>query len=119
MTSQQASVTQAITRAIAAVAPIDGVAFPDLTDKKSWRIDYQPSATDQHKAAAQAVIDGFDVNAPENQPPAPRDLNAEIDALRADSDALRAALIKRAVVTDQEITQEKIAPADLLIAQRG
>jgi hypothetical protein len=49
--------------AIAAVAPIDGVAVGIPTDKTTWRIDFQTSATDEQKQAAAAVVAAFDPNA--------------------------------------------------------
>ncbi len=55
------SIESTVTAAVAAVAPINGISFGDLSDKSTWRIDFQPSATDQQKAAAQAVIDNFNL----------------------------------------------------------
>jgi hypothetical protein len=47
---------------LAAVAPIDGVAVGVVGDRSTWRIDFQPQATDAEKAAAQAVLMAFDVS---------------------------------------------------------
>ena len=52
---------QSLTNRILLVCPIIGVCVPDINDKETWRIDYDPSATDSQKAAAQAVIAGFDM----------------------------------------------------------
>lgn len=50
--------------AIVAVAPIFGVAIGIRADKATWRIDFKPEATSQQRAAAQAIIDGFNFNVP-------------------------------------------------------
>jgi hypothetical protein len=50
--------------AISAVCPIDGVSMGDPKDKSTWRIDYATNATGKQKAAAAAVIAGFDPYAP-------------------------------------------------------
>ena len=42
---------------IAALALIDGISFSDLSDKSTWTVQYQTTATDAQKTAAQAVID--------------------------------------------------------------
>lgn len=46
--------------AVDAVCPNSGVCIGDPADKLTWRIDFDPSATDAQKAAAQAVIAAFD-----------------------------------------------------------
>lgn len=46
---------------IRAKCPIDGVSIGDQNDKSTWRIDFQPTATAQQRADAQAVVDAFDV----------------------------------------------------------
>ncbi len=48
--------------AIAAVCPIDGISTGVWTDKTTWRVDYQASATDAQKQAAQTVVTNFDIN---------------------------------------------------------
>ena len=48
-------------QALKAVAPVDGVSVGVLTDKTTWRVDFQTTATDAQKAAAQAVIDNCDL----------------------------------------------------------
>ena len=50
-----------IDKRIKAVASIDGIGFPVLADKSTWRIDFKPSATLAHRTAAQAVVDAFDI----------------------------------------------------------
>lgn len=49
--------------AIAAHAPIDGVSIGRRNDKSTWRIDFKPEATDAQRAAARAMLEGFDVGA--------------------------------------------------------
>ena len=50
-----------------AVAPIFGVAIGSLNTKQTWRIDFKPEATPSQRAAAQAVVDAFDVAAEEQK----------------------------------------------------
>jgi hypothetical protein len=54
----------ALTEAIEIVCPIHGVAIGSRNDRRTWRIDYKPEATEQQKAAAQAVLLAFDIDAP-------------------------------------------------------
>ncbi len=44
--------------AVAAVCPIVGVQA-DIKDRTTWIIDFDPSATDAQKAAAQAALTAF------------------------------------------------------------
>jgi hypothetical protein len=46
---------------LAAVAPIDGISIGSSTDKSTWIIQFQDSATDAQKTAAQAVLDAIDL----------------------------------------------------------
>jgi len=48
---------------IVAVAPIDGVGIGQIDDKSTWRIDFKEEATEEQRAAAQAIIDSYDINA--------------------------------------------------------
>jgi hypothetical protein len=48
---------------VRAVAPIFGVAIGSRSDKATWRIDFQSNATASQIAAAQSVIDAFDIAA--------------------------------------------------------
>lgn len=43
-------------QAIKAVCPATGVSVGTLSDKTTWRIDFQPEATEPQRAAAQAVV---------------------------------------------------------------
>jgi hypothetical protein len=49
--------------AVAEVCPIDGMRFPVFEDKATWETFYAEDATDEQKAAAQAVIDEIDIYA--------------------------------------------------------
>lgn len=49
---------------IVAVCPIVGISIGEPDDRETWRIDFAPGATKQQKAAAKAVLDGFDPAAP-------------------------------------------------------
>lgn len=49
---------------ISAVCPIDGVSVGAVENKSTWSIQFRPEATEQEKAAADAVIDAFDLSAP-------------------------------------------------------
>jgi hypothetical protein len=48
---------------VRAVCPIFGISCGSLTDKATWRIDFADAATAPQRTAAQAVLDGFDMNA--------------------------------------------------------
>ena len=50
----------ALHRAIAAACPILGIAIADPDDKATWRIDFDPSATEPQREAAQAALQAFD-----------------------------------------------------------
>ena len=50
-------------QAISAVCPIYGVSIGKLADKGTWLIRFKPEATTEQRAAAQGVIDAFDINA--------------------------------------------------------
>ena len=52
---------------LALVAPIDGVSVAVENDKSGWRVDFKPEATPAQRAAAQAVVDAFDVAAAEQK----------------------------------------------------
>lgn len=41
------------------VCPIDGMAFKDLNDKTTWRIDFAKEATPEQMAAAEKVVAEF------------------------------------------------------------
>lgn len=79
---------------IAQVCPITGVSFARPRDKSGWRVQFAPEATVDQKAAAQAVIDGFDLTAYETTVAAKKVRDAALVAeLEADSwmDKLRRA----------------------------
>lgn len=95
-------------KAIRAVCPIDGVSIGRPADKATWRIHFRPEATPGQRAAAGAVLAAFDP-ASVPPPPEPRDLVAEIDALKARNAKLEAALAAKGVVAKEEI--DAAAPA--------
>jgi hypothetical protein len=49
---------------ISAVAPIFGVSIGQNNDPSTWRVDFDPSATDAQRLAANAVVAAFDPSAP-------------------------------------------------------
>lgn len=51
----------AIHNQVAEEAPIEGIKFVDIDDPATWVIDFAPEATTEEQAAAQAVIDGIDL----------------------------------------------------------
>ncbi len=51
-------------RTVAAACPILGISVADPKDKATWRIDFDPSATDPQRQAAQAALQAFDPSAP-------------------------------------------------------
>jgi hypothetical protein len=52
--------TKQLHDSISAVCPIDGIAIGDPEDKSTWRLDFQPDATEEQRAAAAAIMEGFD-----------------------------------------------------------
>lgn len=65
---------------IRAVCPIVGVSIGRLSDKASWRMDFAAEATAPQRAAAQAVVDAFDVAAVEAAEQAEQDALDALDA---------------------------------------
>lgn len=51
-----------IHEAVEEVCPIDGISIEDAKDKKTWRIDFRSTATDEQKKAARQVVKDFDPN---------------------------------------------------------
>lgn len=43
--------------------PVIGVSMPDTTDTSTWRIDFEPGASQEDIDTAQALVDGFDIAA--------------------------------------------------------
>lgn len=66
--------------AIAAVCPIHGVSIGRKDDKATWRIDFAPEADDAKKAAARAVLEGFDLAAARAAEQAKRTRDAAVQA---------------------------------------
>jgi len=93
--------------AISQVAPIEGVAIGVLNDKTTWRIDFDPSATDTQKAAAQAVIQAFDVAAEEAAEATQAQINANL-ALQAKADAVIAQLQSASITQIQNYVQTNV-----------
>jgi hypothetical protein len=54
----------ALHRTVAAACPTLGISIVDPKDKATWRIDFDPSATDPQRQAAQAALQAFDPSAP-------------------------------------------------------
>jgi len=44
---------------LAGVAPIEGVSIGTLEDKQTWKVEFANAATQNHRNAAKAVIDGW------------------------------------------------------------
>lgn len=91
-----ASQTMRLTKLIAAVCPIDGVSVGRHWVPSTVEIQFTPSATDQQKAAAQAVVAAFDPSDEAqsaweaDQQPDKRDLRAAAANAIADLDAFLA-----------------------------
>lgn len=64
--------------AIAAVCPIDGINIGREEDRSTWSASFKAEATEEQRAAAQAVIDAF------NPTPDPVELRAERYKAEAD-----------------------------------
>lgn len=54
-------ITQKLTDAISAVAPIHGVSIGRKDDRSTWRLDFKDEATANHRADAQATLLAFDI----------------------------------------------------------
>lgn len=81
----------------AAGLPVGDVSIGKRNDKATWRITYAPDITKAQQAAALAIVDAFDMDAPDD--PAPLDvLAAQIAALNPDE---LAALSRRLATTPQ------------------
>src|SRR5690349_5175378 len=70
-----------VDQSVRSVAPIEGISFGDLNDKKTWRIDFNKSATDQQKKDAQNIINNlvWDADAQEKMRKIERDANYSKD----------------------------------------
>lgn len=79
------NLVEKVDAALKAVCPIDGVSIGRDSDKTTWRIDFSESATADQRAAAQGVIDSFDVTKT-------LQISAIDDQLEAIDDATRAAM---------------------------
>jgi hypothetical protein len=90
--------------AIAAVCPIGSVSIGEDTDKKTWRIDFAPEATQEQRAAAEAVVDGFDPAAPVPPVASLDERVAAIEMALAEATAATAALLAKGVLTAAEIS---------------
>lgn len=66
--------TEALYQAIIAVCPAEGVSIGRWENRATWRIDYTPDATAEQRAAAQTVINTFDVLTVEK-----KEIAAEVD----------------------------------------
>lgn len=74
------SIQAQVDEALRAVCPVDAVSFGKINDKATWVLQFAPTATDPQKAAAQAVIDAFDVGAA-GLPPTPDQIESQVQAL--------------------------------------
>lgn len=81
----------------AAGVPVADVSIGKRDDKSTWRIIYRVNVTKAQQTAVQAIVDAFDMNAPDT--PAPLDeLAAKIAALKPDE---LAELSRRLATTPQ------------------
>lgn len=55
------TITSLLHERIESVCPISGVSLGSHNDKSTWRINFRPEATPVQRAAAQTVLDAFDV----------------------------------------------------------
>jgi len=86
--------------AIAKVCPIQGVSIGRADDKGTWRIDFDDTATQQQRTAAQAALAAFDVAAADAAEQAIKDRRIAVtNAARADAviDKLRTATLQEIV----------------------
>ena len=93
--------------AISAVCPIQGVSMGRAQDKSTWRIDFDPSATDTQKAAAQTVVQNFDVTAEEAAEAAQAQTDANL-VLQAKADTVIAQLQSASITQIQNYVQNNV-----------
>jgi hypothetical protein len=67
-----------VQKAVDDVCPNDGVSFPDIDDKTTWRVSFKSESTAQQRTNAQAAIDAFIYVAPD-----PANLDLTEKALKA------------------------------------
>lgn len=51
-----------VTVVVQGVCPIYGISFLDINDKETWTIQFNETATDDQKSAAQTAMQNFDVS---------------------------------------------------------
>lgn len=54
------NLSQKLTNLLSPICPVDGVSIGRKDDKATWRIFFNPSATQQEKDAAQSAMDSYD-----------------------------------------------------------
>jgi len=96
-----------LTQQVGAVCPIYGISIGVKTDKSTWRIDFDPAATDAQKAAAQTVVQNFDVAAEEATETAQAQTNADLE-LQAKADTVIAQLQSASITQIQNYVQNNV-----------
>jgi hypothetical protein len=96
------TITDLITDQIAAVCPIDGMSFGIADDKSTWRIDFNTTATDAQKLAANTLLQGFDI-------PAAKSTIAAQAAIPSLSIQLYTALVAKGAIQTTDIDPNTLA----------
>jgi hypothetical protein len=103
---------QRLHQAVAAVAPVVGVSIGEETEKDTWQIDFAPEATEQQRAAAEAVIAELDPTAPVAEAPSLEQRVAAIESALAEAKATTEALLAKGVLTPAEISAVAAKPGN-------
>jgi len=96
-----------LTQQVKAICPIYGISIGDKTDKSTWRIDFDPAATDAQKSAAKTVVQNFDVAAEEATEAAQAQIDVDL-GLQAKADAVIAQLQSASITQIQNYVQNNV-----------
>lgn len=86
-----ANIHAIVDAAVAGLAPIHGIRFPDEADPATWAIDFKDEATTSQRTAAQSYIDTVDLAAVQDKADALMDLgNSDMGMIRVIEDIVAA-----------------------------
>lgn len=85
------SIVEALHEKVAAICPIIGVSIVDMSDKKTWRIDFNEVSTAAQRKAAINVVAAFDPTSLDEPEP---NVEEKVGALVAEIAALEERLLR-------------------------
>jgi len=100
--------------------PIVGVSFGDLSNRATWRIDFDPTATPSQKSQGQTIVNTVAVDAAAQTAQSQKDAQSRIDGIEIVLKAIVLALIDQLNVIRAALPSPKppITPAQALQAIR-